>query len=84
MPDRSVGAGTITLRLDDLLVGIAVDTVDTLDRCRVAVAPWIDDTQPNITPAFDLRLAEDRGWSGAFSAAVAPRRVRGRPLPNGR
>ncbi len=53
-----MGAGTITLRLDELLVGIAGDTLDTLDRCRAEFAGWVDDTQPGITPAFDLRLAE--------------------------
>ncbi len=30
----------------------------TLERCRAAFAEWIDDTQPDITPAFDLRFAE--------------------------
>ena len=44
-----------------MLVGIAGDTIDTLDRCRAEFAPWIDGTQPDITPAFDVRLAERDG-----------------------
>jgi hypothetical protein len=52
-----VRAGSVTLRIDDLLVGIACDAVGTLQRCRRTFAPWVDDSQPNITPAFDLRLA---------------------------
>jgi hypothetical protein len=61
-----VRAGTITLRLDDLLVGIDVDTDEALDRCRSDFAPWIDDTQPDIPAAFDLRF----GASGAPSTGV--------------
>ena len=56
-----MGAATITLRLDDLLVGIAGDTVDTLERCRAAFAPWVDDAHRDIPQAFDLRLAGNDG-----------------------
>jgi hypothetical protein len=57
-----VGAGTITLRIDDLLVGIVGDSDDTIRRCRDTFAEWVDDTHPDVAPAFDLRAAgEDPG-----------------------
>lgn len=54
-----MGAGTITLRIDDLLVGIVGDNDDMLRRCRDAFTEWVDDTHPDVAPAFDLRAAGD-------------------------
>ena len=49
-------AGTITLRLGERLVAIGCDTAATLERCRERFAAWIDESQPDIEVAFDVRI----------------------------
>jgi len=53
-----VRAGTITLRIDDVLVAVGVDSDEGLATVRAAFGDWVDDTQPDVAPTFDLRLVE--------------------------
>ena len=46
----------MTVRIGDRLVGLRADTDNTLRRLRTLLAAWIDDSQPDIPWAFDVRL----------------------------
>lgn len=54
-------ADTITLRLDDLLVGVRCDTAGSVDRLRAVLAPWIDDADDEVPWAFSVQLEEGSG-----------------------
>ena len=51
-------AGTITLRVGERLVAVGCDTSATYGVCRERFADWLDESQPDIEVAFDLRLDE--------------------------